>query len=53
MGHVKAEVIPVLTGSAGTISNSFRPHLNNTQGNHESKELQKKTAILGTAYVLS
>ena len=51
MWNVKTEVIPVIIGATGTISNSFRKYVNNIPGNHEVKELQK-TAILGTAHVL-
>ena len=39
------------TGATGTISGSFIKHLNNAQGEHKIKELQK-IAILGTAHIL-
>jgi hypothetical protein len=52
MWNVKTEVIPLIIGATGTISNSFRKYVNNIPGNHEVKELQK-TAILGTAHILS
>jgi hypothetical protein len=51
MWNVKTNVIPVITGTTGTISKSFRKYLSNITGNHETKELQK-TAILGTAHIL-
>ena len=51
MWDVKTKVIPVITGSTGTISKSFRKYVNNIPANHEVKELQK-TAILGTAHIL-
>jgi hypothetical protein len=51
MWNVKARVIPVVTGTTGTISKSFRKYVSNTRGNHDVKELQK-TAILGTAHIL-
>jgi hypothetical protein len=44
-------VIPVTTGTTGTISKAFRKYVNNILGHHEVKELQK-TAILGTAHIL-
>ena len=51
MWNVKAKVIPVITGAAGTISQSLRQYLSNRPGKHEIKELHK-TAILGTAQIL-
>jgi hypothetical protein len=51
MWNVKTKVIPVKTGSSGTISKSLRQYLSNLPGNHEIKEMQK-TAILGTAHKL-
>jgi len=51
MGNVKTKVIPVIIGTNGTISKSFRKYMNNIPGNYEVKELQK-TAILGTAHIL-
>ena len=50
--NVKAKVIPVTIGVTGTISKSLRQYLSNIPGKHEIKELQKKTAILGTAHIL-
>jgi hypothetical protein len=49
--NVKARVIPVIIGSTGTISKSFRKYVSNIPGNRDVKELQK-TAILGTAHIL-
>jgi len=49
--NVKTKVIPVIIGTTGTISKSFRKYVSNIAGNHEVKELQK-TAILGTAQIL-
>jgi len=43
--------IPVLIGTTGTISKSFRKYMSNIPGQHEVKEFQK-TAILGTAHIL-
>ena len=51
MWNVKTKVIPVIIGTTGTISKSFRKYVSNIPGNHEVKELQK-TAILGTAHIL-
>jgi hypothetical protein len=51
MWNVKRKVIPVIMGSTGTVSKSFRKYVSNIPGNHEVKELQK-TAILGTAHIL-
>jgi hypothetical protein len=50
MWNVKTKVIPVIIGSAGTISKSFRKYVSNIPGNYKVKELQK-TAILGTAHI--
>ena len=47
----KTKVIPAIIGVTGTISKSFRKHLNNTPGKDEIKELQE-AAILGTAHIL-
>ena len=52
MWNVRAEVVPLITGSTGTISNSVRQYLSNIRGKHEIKELQHKTAILCTAHIL-
>ena len=51
MWYVKTKVIPVIIGTTGTISESFRKYVSNIPGKHEVKELQK-TAILGTAHIL-
>jgi len=51
MWNVKTKVIPVIIGTTGTISKSFRKYVSNILGKHEVKELQK-TAILGTAHIL-
>ena len=51
MWKVKTRVIPVIIGTTGTNSKSFRKYINNIPGNHEVKELQK-TAILSTAHIL-
>jgi hypothetical protein len=51
MWNVKTIAIPVITGAAGTISESFRKYLSNIPGTHGIKELHK-TAVLGTAHVL-
>jgi len=51
MWNVKTKVIPVIIGTTGTISKSFRKYASNIPRNHEGKELQK-TAILGTAHIL-
>jgi hypothetical protein len=51
MWNEQVNVIPVIIGTTGTISKSFRKCLSNIPGNHEIKELQE-TAILGTAHIL-
>ena len=51
MWNVKTKLIPVIIGSTGTISKSFRKYMSNIPGNQEVKELQK-TSILGTAHML-
>jgi hypothetical protein len=51
MWNVKARGIPVIIGTTGTISKSFRKYMSDIPGNHDVKELQK-TAILGTAHIL-
>ena len=51
MWNVKSKVIPVIIGTTGTISKSFRKYVSNIPGDYEVKELQK-TAILGTAHIL-
>jgi len=52
MWNVKVKVILVITGAAGTISKSLIQCLSNTPGKHEIKQLQKISAILGTAHLL-
>ena len=52
MWNVKTKVTPVIIGATGTISKTFRKYVSNIPGNHEVKELQKKTAILDTAHIL-
>jgi hypothetical protein len=42
MWNVKTKVFPVIIGSTGTISKSFRKYVSNIPGNHEVKELQKR-----------
>jgi hypothetical protein len=44
-------VTPVIIGTTGTISKSFRKYLSSVPGQHGIKELQK-TAVLGTAHTL-
>jgi hypothetical protein len=51
MWNVKTKVIPVIIGTIGTISKSFRKYVSSIPEYHEVKELQK-TAILGTAHIL-
>ena len=51
MWNVKTKVIQVTVGTTGTIPKSFRKYVSNVPENHEIKKL-KKTAILGTAYIL-
>ena len=51
MWNVKTEVIPVIIGATGTVSNSFRKYVSNIPRKHEVKDLQK-TVILGTAHIL-
>jgi hypothetical protein len=48
MWNVKTKVIPVIIGTTGTISKSFRKYVSNIPGNHEVKELQKTA----TAHIL-
>jgi hypothetical protein len=38
MWNVKTKVIPVIIGATGTISKSFRKHVSNIPGNHETTE---------------
>jgi hypothetical protein len=49
--YVKTRAIPVIIGTTGTSSKSFRKYVSNIPGNHLVKELQKR-AILGTAHIL-
>jgi hypothetical protein len=49
--NVKTKAIPIIIGTTGTISKSFRKYVSNIPGKHEVKELQK-TDILGTAHIL-
>ena len=51
MWNVRSQLIPVIIGATGTISELFRKYVINIPENHEVKELQK-TAILGTAHIL-
>jgi len=51
MWNVKTKVIPVIIGTTGTMSKSFRKYVKNMPRKQEVKELQK-TAILGTAHIL-
>ena len=51
MWNIKTRVIPVIIGTTGIISKSFRKYVSNIPGNHEVKELQK-TAILGNPHIL-
>jgi hypothetical protein len=51
MWNVKTKAIPVIIGTTGTISKSFRKYVSNIPGKHEVKKLHK-TAILGTAHIL-
>jgi hypothetical protein len=51
MWNVKIEVLPVLTGSTGTISKSFRKFLSNVTGKQDIKEIHK-AAILGAEHIL-
>jgi hypothetical protein len=50
MWNVKSNVMSVIIGTTGTISESFRKYLSNVLGKQEIKELQK-TAILGMAHI--
>jgi hypothetical protein len=44
MWMLKAKVIPVIIGAAGTVSDSLRQNLSNIPGKHEIKQLQKKSS---------
>jgi len=48
---VVLEVIPVMTGATGIMSESFRRYLNNIPGKHDVTELQK-TVIPSAAHKL-
>jgi len=52
MWNVETKVVPVKIRATGAISESLRQYLSNIPGKHETKALQKKTAILGTAHRL-
>jgi hypothetical protein len=49
--NMQAKVIPVITGATGTISKSHRKYLSDIPRKLKLRNY-KKTAILGTAYVL-
>ena len=51
MWNVKAKVIPLVTGTTGTILKSLRQYLSNITGKREIKELQT-TVVLGTARIM-
>jgi len=51
MWNVKTKAIPVIIGTTGTITESFRKYVSKALGKHEVKELHQ-TAILGTAHIL-
>jgi len=51
MWNVRTKVIPVIIGTTGTTSKSFRKYVSNIPGKHEIKELQK-TTIFDTAHLL-
>jgi hypothetical protein len=52
--NLKTKVVPVIKGTTGTYSKSFRTYLSNLNGKHEIKEIPKKkrTVTLDTAHVL-
>ena len=52
MWNVKAKVIRVIIGATTVISKLLRQFLSNIPGKYEIKEIQKKTAVLGTAHLL-
>jgi cell division protein FtsI/penicillin-binding protein 2 len=52
MRNMKAQLIAVIKGAAGTISKSLRQYLSKITGKHGTRELTK-TAILGTPHILS
>jgi len=47
MWNVTANVIPVITGTTGTISEPLRQYLNNIPGKHAITKLQKKNSHVG------
>jgi hypothetical protein len=51
ISNVKTKEIPVIIGSTGTVSKSFRKYLISIPEMHEINKLQK-TALMGTAHVL-
>ena len=51
MQNVKTSVIPVITGTTGTVSKSFRKYLNNITVKYEIEGLQRR-AMLGPAHIL-
>ena len=46
MWNIKTEVIPVIVGAIGTISETLRHDFNNIPGKQEITELQKKQPYL-------
>ena len=42
MWNVKTKVIPVIIGTTGTISKSFRKYVSNIPGKHEVKDSRKQ-----------
>jgi hypothetical protein len=52
MWNVKANMIPVIWGETGTISQSFRQYLVLTYWESTKSRNYKKRAILGTEHVL-
>jgi len=51
MWNVKSQVIPVIIGATGAISQSLRQYLSNRPVKREIREVQK-TALLCTAHLL-
>jgi hypothetical protein len=49
--NVKTEVIQLILGATGNVSESFTKYLSNIAGKQDIKELQK-AAILGTAHTI-
>jgi hypothetical protein len=45
MWNVKTRVIPVITGTTGAISKSFRKYVSNIPGNHEVKGTTENSHI--------